>query len=168
MKQTLTLLLLIAGALLLGARSARAEAVTVNGTARIVVPMVATSPTALRFGNIAASASAGTVTVTAAGVRSATGGAALVSGAASGAAVVNITAGEASRPINITYPASATLTSGANTMTVDNFAVAGSPTTLTLSGTGTGTFNVGGRVNVGASQATGNYAGTITVTLAYQ
>ena len=159
-------ILFMTGALLLGARTASAE--TVTSTARIVVPLVATSGTNLRFGNIAASAAAGTVTVTAASVRSAAGGASLVAGATSGAGVITISAGEPSRVLNITYPASGTLTSGANTMTVNNFAASGSPTTTTLTAAGTGTFNIGGRVNVGASQATGNYSGTFTVTLTYQ
>ncbi len=168
MRQTLTLLLLLAGALLMGARSARAEPVNVNGSARIVVPLTATSPTALRFGNIGAGAAAGTVRVTAAGVRTATGGATLVSGAAFGGGVVSITSGEASRVVNITYPASVTLSSGASTMVLNNFGPSGSPATVTLNAGGTGTFNVGGRVAVGVSQASGNYAGTINITLAYQ
>lgn len=160
------LILFVASALLLGARSARAENVT--SSARIVVPLVATSGTALRFGNIAASTTAGTVTVTAGGARTAAGGAALVAGAAVGAGVVTITSGEGNRVVNITYPASGTLVSGPNTMTVNNFAASGSPATVTLSAAGTGTFNVGGRVAVGVSQPTGNYSGTVTITLTYQ
>lgn len=166
MRNLYILYALALGALLLGARTASAENVT--STARIVVPLTATSGTNLRFGNIASSATAGTVTVTAASARSATGGSSLVAGAAFGAGVVTISAGEPNRGVNITYPASATLTSGANTMTVNNFAASGSPATVTLNAAGTGTFNVGGRVNVGALQATGNYTGTVTITLAYQ
>jgi len=148
--------------------NANAESVTVNSSARVVTPLIATSPTALAFGNLASSAVAGTVAVTSAGVRSAAGGSSLVAGAAVTAAVVNITAGEASATVNITYPGSATLTSGANTMTVNGFAAAGSPASVALNAGGTGTFNVGGTLAVGVSQATGNYAGTFNVTLAYQ
>lgn len=144
--------------------SANAE-VSVTSSARVVTPLTAAATSPLAFGNVAASGSAGTVTVTQAGARSAAGGAALVSGATVSAGAIGITAGEASATVTITTPASATLASGGNNMTVNGFSA---PATVALSAGGTGSFNIGGTLQVGASQATGNYAGSFNVTLAYQ
>lgn len=154
---------------LIYSQNANALDVSVNASATIVAPLAASSPTALAFGNVGASGSAGTVEVTSAGARSAAGGASAVAGGTVSAAVVNITAGEASAVVDISYPASATLNGpAASTMSVDGFAAAGSPATATLDGSGTATFNVGGTLNVGANQTAGNYTGSFNVTLTYQ
>ena len=80
------------------------------------------------------------------------------------AAAFDVT-GEGASTYSITLPSSATLSSGANTMTVDTFNHdAGA--TPTLSG-GSDTFNVGATLNVGATQASGTYSGTFSVTVNY-
>ncbi|KAF0196210.1 MAG: YapH protein, partial [Bacteroidetes bacterium] len=107
----------------------------------------------------------GTVTITPAGVRSHTGG---VTPSAIGTynnAIYTAT-GEPNATYSITLPASTTISSGANSMTVNNFTSDPTPTGL-LNGGGSQTINVGATLNVGASQATGNYSGTYDVTIAY-
>jgi hypothetical protein len=163
-------LLVFSGALLLGARPAFAEAsvAAVDALARVVVPLSADAPTALRFGNIAAGPTPGTITVDAgSGTRSATGGAVLASGAPAGPSHVNLS-GEPSQQVSLTYPPSVVITSGPNSMTASGFVAAGSPTSATLTALGTVAFSVGAQVNVGAFQPAGSYAGTLTVTLSYQ
>lgn len=64
---------------------------------------------------------------------------------------------------------SVSLTSGANSMTLDNFTLYfPNGTTLTGAGaTGTANFEVGGTLHVAAGQATGVYSGTFNVNVSY-
>jgi hypothetical protein len=75
-------------------------------------------------------------------------------------------AGLASAGYSITLPASTTLTSGGNNMTVNTF-TSNPSGTGTLSGGGTQTLSVGGTLQVGASQPTGTYSGSFNVTVTY-
>jgi hypothetical protein len=61
---------------------------------------------------------------------------------------------------------SITISSGSNNMTVDNFTLYW-PTGTTLNASGQRSFDVGATLHVGAGQATGVYAGTYTVDVAY-
>lgn len=134
-------------------------------TARIITPITLTNTQGLAFGNIAASAALGTVTITPAGVRSNTGG---VTPSAIGTynnAIYTAT-GEANATYSISLPASTTITDGTNNMTVNGFTSDPTPTGL-MSGAGSQTINVGATLNVGANQASGNYSGTYNVTIAY-
>ena len=100
---------------------------TGTANARIITAISITPGTALNFGDVVPSGVVGTVTVTAAGVRTSAGGASLGSatGVAAGAFTVN---GQASATYAITLPAApATVTSGANTMTVDTFTSSSRP-----------------------------------------
>jgi uncharacterized protein DUF4402 len=98
-------------------------------------------------------------------VRTPGGGASLGSGAAVTAAAFTVS-GQGSATYAITLPASATVTSGANTMTVNGF-TSNPAGTGTLSGAGSQNLLVGATLNVGASQATGTYSGTFDVTVTY-
>ena len=73
--------------------------------------------------------------------------------------------GEPGQVYSITLPSSATLTSGANTMTVDTFTHDSGATPSLVAGSDT--FNVGATLNVGAAQAAGSYSGTFAVTVNY-
>ena len=76
--------------------------------------------------------------------------------------------GEGGQTYAITVPASFTLSNSGNDVTVT---LTSSATTGTLSGTlgsaGSQTFQVGGAFTIPSTQATGNYAGSFTVTTAY-
>ncbi len=136
-----------------------------SATARIITPIAITNTQGLAFGNIAASAALGTVTVSPAGVRTSTGG---VTPSAIGTfnnAIYTAT-GENNATYSISLPASTTISSGANNMTVNGFTSNPTPTGL-LNASGSQTITVGATLNVGANQATGNYTGTYNVTIAY-
>lgn len=142
---------------------------TATASATIVTPLAIANATDMDFGNIAVSASAGTVVISPAGVRSVTGGATLpaVTGTVT-AATFDVT-GQANYTYSITLPAAATtITSGANTMTVDTWTSNPTPSG-TLDGTGAQTLQVGATLNVGGGQAAGTYiSGTpFTVTVNY-
>jgi hypothetical protein len=124
------------------------------------------------FGTFAAGV-AGTVTVSNSGVRSATGGAVLMTGAAPSAARFNIT-GQPSTTYSITHSGSATLTSGANSMVLTKSSdltganvTSGNVTAGLLDGAGTQSLFVGGTLTVGAAQAPGVYTGTVVATVDY-
>jgi len=60
---------------------------------------------------------------------------------------------------------STTLTSGGNSMTVNNFTT--SPSSGYISNNGSATIYVGGTLNASANQAAGNYSGSFNVTVNY-
>ena len=131
--------------------------------AKIFAPISISSSGDMDFGTLAADDTAGTVTVTPAGARSSVN--VYLFGGFPTAASFDVT-GRVGQAYSITFPSNATLTSGANTMTMDTFThdAGGSPQ---LSGSGSDTFNVGATLNVGASQAAGTYSGTFSVTVNY-
>ena len=188
---------LLMGVAIMLPSAALAATTNVPASATIVTPVTLTQPADLRFGNVSASAALGTAVVappatlpaaaptTAApdvsGTRSATGGVLMVGGAACSATVncgpgsVQISGGNSATFNTITLPATVTLTSGANTMTVGTLTsrygalgTAGVTTGAgTLSATGTGLLMVGGTLSVAANQVVGAYTGTMAVTIDY-
>ncbi len=149
-----------------GSVNAQSASAPANATAKIVSPIAIAKTSDLQFGSVAPSASAGTVVITTAGARSATGGATLVSdGSAITAAAFHVT-GAPNATYAITLPGSATISSAGNNMTVDTFASNPSGTG-TLSAGGAQDVSVGATLNVGANQAQGSYTGTFSVTVAY-
>jgi hypothetical protein len=167
-----TLKSLLAGSALVaisfGATSAQAatNSASANANATIVSAVTITKNTDLNFGTAVSGASAGSVVIapTAAGTQLCT--TVICTGGGNTSAQFTL-AGAATYTAVMTIPATATLTSGANTMTatLSNSLVANK---LVLTGTAADTFYVGGSLAVAASQATGSYAGTFTVTVAYQ
>lgn len=147
------------------ASNASAATATANAQAEILDPLVLTLDVAdprLDFGTIALNgAPGGTVTLTPANVR--TCAATLTCVGTTATPNFDIT-GAANRPVSITVPASITLTGAGAPMTVT---LTSSSSGLTLSAAGAGTFDVGGTLTVGASQAAGVYTGTMTVTVVY-
>jgi hypothetical protein len=110
----------------------------------------------------------GTVVISTAGVRSKTGGVVLLNGGAINAASFSLTESGAGKSLsftNITLPTTATMTSGANSMTLRNF-VSDPPNTVL--GTGRTTVLVGATLTVAPDQAPGNYSGSFVVTVNYQ
>lgn len=121
---------------------------------------------ALAFGKFVAG-SGGSVTVSPAGGRSASGGVVLVPSGA-GAAAQFAVSGDANVTYAISLPADGTvsLASGANSMAVNTFTSSPSPTG-TLSAGGAQTLSVGATLSVGSNQAIGSYSGTFDVTVNY-
>jgi hypothetical protein len=155
------------GALALDAEPASSASAIGTGNATIIVPITIAATANLEFGKLAAGTGVSVVRIDTAGARSlVSGDTTLVTGGTEQAASFDVT-GEASQGYAITLPAgAATLTSGANTMTVDTFTSSvGASSTLSVGGTET--FTVGGDLNVGIAQAVGTYTGTFTVMVNY-
>lgn len=121
---------------------------------------------ALGFGKFVAG-SGGTVTVSPAGGRSASGGVVLVP-SGPGAAAQFIVSGDANVSYAISLPGNGVvvLTSSANSMAVNNFTSSPS-STGTLGAGGSQTLSVGATLSVGSNQASGSYSGTFDVTVNY-
>jgi hypothetical protein len=128
-------------------------------------PIAIVTTGTLGFGQVISGSSAGTVTVTPQGARSADGGTVLGSGLTASAASFTIT-GEPSTAFGLVLPGSVSLTSGSSSMTVDAFTSTpgGSGT---LDGAGSQQVNVGARLHLSPSQPFGSYEGTFNVTVAY-
>ena len=157
-------------ALVVATSSSFAQAsATATVTATIVTPISITKTVDMNFGNVAVQVgTGGTVTLTPAGVRSATGGVTLPAVVGTVTAASFTVNGQGTYTYAITLPATATtLTNGANNMTADTFTSTPSATGALTAGTQT--LNVGANLNVAAAQAAGVYvSGTpFTVTVNY-
>lgn len=148
-----------------GARDVTAATATANVSAAIVPAITIANDTDMNFADVVASGSAGTVVLTTAGARSVTGGTTLGNATGTAAAAFTVT-GDPSSTYSISLPASATITSSPNTMTVNTF-TSNPSGTGTLGVGGTQALSVGATLQVGASQAQGTYTGTFDVTVAY-
>jgi len=142
---------------------------TATSSATIITPIAITKTSDLNFGNVAVSPTiAGTVVMTPAGVRSAGGGVTLPAIIGTVSAPSFTVTGVAGSTFSISLPpASITLTSGVNLMTVGSFTSTPISTgTLTA---GTQIVQVGATLNVGAAQAAGLYtnAAGLAVTVNY-
>lgn len=126
-----------------------------------------TNTRGLSFGRFAAN-TGGTIIMSTAGVRSKTGGVILMNGGTVTSASYSLTesgSGKSLQFTTITLPTTATMTSGANSMTLSNFT---SDPPNTVLGTGRTIVLVGATLTVAPNQAPGNYSGTYSVTVNYQ
>ena len=119
----------------------------------------------LSFGQIVATRSPGSVTVTPGGLRVSSGG--VVLGRTVGFSPASFTvSGDANANYVITLPASVTFSAGGSSMTVDTF-ISTPSGSGTLGAGGTQTLSVGATLHVGAAQQSSAYLGSYTVTVAY-
>lgn len=105
----------------------------------------------------------GDVTVDLTGARVSSGGATLLSGEPPSAATFTIT-GSPGAQYRITVPSTFTISLGGQQMTVSSV-TSSIPSTGTLPAAGSLSFTVGGTLTVGATQQSGIYAGTFTVSV---
>ena len=153
------------------ARAQNGVSATATATAIIVTPIAITKTADMNFGNVAVIGTAGTVVLTPAGSRSATGGVTLPATAGTVAAAAFNVTGIGSYTYAITLPTTAlTLTrnSGTETMDVNNFT--SSPSGTGTLSSGAQTITVGATLNVAGSQVAGTYVSapsTFTVTVNY-
>jgi len=130
---------------------------TATATGTIITPITITNAGNMNFGNVAVSATAGTVILAPASTRTITGGVTLPAVAGTVSAAHFAVTGTSNYTYSITLPSTATtVTSGANTMTVTAF-TSNPGTTGTLSGAGTQTIDVGATLNIASNQAAGTY-----------
>jgi hypothetical protein len=123
-----------------------------------------TSTANLRFARMTVGPSGGSVTMpTGSNTRTRTGSVSLMTGGSIGRGTISITGGTANGDIQILLPASVTLTSGSNTLTL--VPTMNRPVNDVLSGAGARTIRIGGTINYPVGFAYGNYAGTVVVTI---
>jgi hypothetical protein len=170
--KTLRTLLVIAIAIFGSVTSSFAQQSTAtaqaNATAKIITPIAISKVNDMVFGTVAASAAGGTVVLSTAGARSATG---VGLGVATGVMAAQFTVtGDNGAAYSVTLPdnATVTLTSanavGETPMAVTDFTKS---TAGTLTG-GTETFTVGATLHLNAAQAQAtDYTGTFNVTVNY-
>jgi len=129
---------------------------TATASATIVTPLAITKTADMNFGNLAVNTNPGTVVLTAAAspTRKPTGGVTLMGGGTISAATFNIS-GLTGATYSVTLPASHTISSGGNNMTVDDF-TSSSTNGYTLTG-GSDILYVGATLYVNGSQAAGTY-----------
>lgn len=178
------LVLLIAAVVMMaGFSSTMMAQVTLTGNtagAELVTALTITNTTPMNFGVIAIPATAGTVAMNTAGLRTPSGCTIVATGTPKTVALFTV-GGTANDNYTLTLPTSILVqTDGGGTtkdMTIDNIVVkvdaAGEAAytvpinTPTLSAGGASTFLVGGTLNIQASQVLGVYAGTYTVVIDY-
>ncbi len=129
-----------------------------TATATIITPIAISKTTDMNFGNVAVSPTvAGTVVLLPAGTRSATGGVTLPAVPGTVTAASFAVTGSGTSTYAITLPATCTISSGGNNMTVNTFT---STPTVAAGGTltaGAQTLLVGATLNVTAAQPAGTY-----------
>jgi spore coat protein U-like protein len=164
-------LALSVGALMSGPAQAVTDDLTVDA---VIVEAITLDcgTTPLDFGNLD-SAAASVVTVSSAGVRSATVPASLVAGGTPNAGVCALD-GADGLVVDLNIPDD-TITDGTDTLAISNFtvggtAVAGGPNDfdVTLQVGGSENLTIGGDLTLLGGEGAGVYTGTITVTATYQ
>ncbi|WP_129595552.1 DUF4402 domain-containing protein [Seramator thermalis] len=141
--------------------------VSANATATIVKSISIEKNADLQFGKIIAGSTAGQVQIQTDGSRTiAAGDVVLFNQGSDHQAAAFKTIGSPNATYYLSFPSSVSLTgpTGSDPMTIEGFVHSA---TGTLSASGEETFNVGATLNVGANQAAGEYAGTFSVTAAY-
>ncbi|MCE5345622.1 MAG: DUF4402 domain-containing protein [Bacteroidales bacterium] len=142
---------------------AQGVSATANASATIITPLAITKTADLSFGNISVGAlSGGTIIISSANARTATGTCSFQVTPASTVATFDLT-GASGANMAITLPVSSTIANGGNTMTLNTF-TSDAPATITG---GAVTFHVGATLNVSAGQVAGPYTGTFDVTANY-
>lgn len=143
------------------------------GSITILRPITITKNADLKFGTVVRpSTGSGTAVVSAAGVRSVTGGVVgLASGDTPQSAQFTVD-GEGGQSISVTIPATFTMANGSDSLTVttsNNLTGSAGSQTLSnsLGSAGSLVFRVGGSVPITSTTATGAYTGTFTVSAAY-
>jgi hypothetical protein len=160
-----------------GASNSFAADATTTSTATVIAPIAITQSVDLLFGKFAPGATAGTVTVSTSGARTASGGAILSSvGSTPTAAKFDVT-GDNDATYGITWTGDTELSDGAstpNTMALTKIsdltaggAVTGEVASGTLGTGGTQSIYLGGVLDVGIAQVAGTYTGAVTATVEY-
>ncbi len=147
------------------AQTASASA-NATGSATIIAPIQISKTVDMSFGNIVAGVGSGTVVLATNDSRTKTGDVILpaTTPGTIASAQFKVT-GLANATYAITLPTTLNISNGSQSMTINSFTSTPSSTgTLT---SGEETVKVGATLNVGASQASGNYTGSFSVTVAY-
>jgi hypothetical protein len=148
---------MIAAAMLLAGFGTNAIAQSTDygtATAVLVIPISIAKTADMHFGTLAASATAGTAVLSYANTTVATGGVSKPAGGIVPTTASFTVTGQATSGFSIAFPASITLTSGANTMLVNIVSESATASTLVA---GSKILKFGGTLNVAANQPAGTY-----------
>ena len=166
--KTLRLLSLTAliGCASIGRSSAQATG-NASASATIITPISIVKSTDMNFGNIATTGAVGTVILAPAGGRTFTGGVTFPITTGTVTPATFQISGSAGYTYAITLPSSITITSGGNSMTVNNFT--STPSAAGVLTGGTEIIKIGSTLNLKASQLEGAYSTTsnFDVTVSY-
>jgi Domain of unknown function (DUF4402) len=155
-----------------------AQAANASATSRAQVrqPVTLSNSRDLNFGNIIRGATTGTVTINArTGARTNAGGTVLqgtgftsaaFTGTGTGGRVVTLSIGAPS--ITLAGPGGATMLVNTFRISIGGGAQQTLPRNATLPALGSQSFGIGGRLNVAANQADGDYTGSFSLTMNYQ
>ncbi|HXO20042.1 MAG TPA: DUF4402 domain-containing protein [Thermoanaerobaculia bacterium] len=150
---------LLAAAMALGA-------ILLTRRAAAVIAIDLTTNSNLGFGQIVATATAGTVTVSPLGGRTASGGVLLGNGF--GASVASFAvSGQPNAGYSVTLPSSCVLSGGGSSMTADTFLSNPASAQNLVGPAGTASFTLGATLHVGGGQRSASYSGTYAVNVAY-
>jgi hypothetical protein len=150
-----------------GTVQAQTATATSDAAAVIIAPLSITNTGGLHFGTIMRSATAGDVSIATDGTRSSSGGVTLSALAPLHSVATFDLEGESGNDVIITLPASATISNGTQTMTVDNFVSDPDDANPVTLGGAAIELSVGATLNVAANQASGAYTGTFDVRVDY-
>ena len=156
MKKVIVLIVLLSGFAVSSFAQATAYA---PASATIVTPISISITADMNFGNIAVGSTGGTVILTPAGSRSATGGITLPAIIGTVSAASFTVSGSQSYTYVITLPSTLDVTHGSDIMTLSTFTSTPSATG-TLGSGGTQTLNVGATITVAGTQPAGTYTNT--------
>lgn len=146
--------------------AAVAQVQTTTAGANIVAPLTLAETSDLHFGTLSVNNNPGTVILSPANVRTATGGVSLSSATPLHRVASYAVTGQGTLTYAISLPTNISIQRGANSMVVNAFTTNKPGNIGTLSG-GTDSFTVGATLQVTASQVTGEYSGTFNVIVAY-
>lgn len=153
------------------AQAANTSTDTANGSVTIIRPLTITKNTDLVFGRVVQPRlGIGTVSIANNSTTTvAANGAVALSGITTSHAVFTVD-GEGGQVVTVSMPSNFDLTKGTDTITVTLAPDFGATVTLSnaLAAAGTKVLKVGGGFNLPSTQASGAYAGTFGVTVAYQ
>jgi Domain of unknown function (DUF4402) len=143
-----------------------------TATASVFRAITITKTADIAFGKIVRpSSGTGSVSLTAAGVRSVTGTGSFAFASPSPTSAAFSVNGEGGQAITVTIPTSFTMTSGVNSLTVTTVSTGGGVQTLSSSlgnaGTPPTAITVGGSFPISSTTPTGTYSGTFSVTVQY-
>ena len=147
------------------AQAGPSDSASAPANAIIVAPISVTNTneSSLSFGQIAADAAPGTVSVAANGALSSSTPNLVVDGSTGSAATFSVT-GAANLAYSTNIPSPISLTGPGNAMSAT---VSKSGGSTNLSAVGADSFSVVGTLTVGAAQTPGAYSGTVNVTVVY-
>jgi hypothetical protein len=144
------------------------------GKTKIVAGLSLAKTQDLQFGQIVRSAVAGTVVLDPTSANRVAAGGVTIGQNAGNTAARFVATGEPGYLYTLTLPATIALTKTVTSGTAPTMNVSALTSTLgasgigTLATDGTQTFSVGGTLNIGASQETGDYQGQFNVVVTYQ